>query len=247
MPDPGKKFVGEIDRISGSGNGIIQPDGCSSTHINLGNVPKEMVGEVVIAEMDEGNRAQVEKKVDSTSIAKELRNASVVLTDSKMTLSTSEKEISESEDYPEVDDDAGRNPISKNELENSVNSGEKTKRIEELREVAEANSTESVSEEAKSTTTQTQQYDRSPEVRRYVKKRADGLCEGCGESAPFISKTDEPYLHAHHIYELSDGGSDTPETVIALCPNCHYRVHHGKDGKEYNQELLKKVQKIESK
>jgi predicted HNH restriction endonuclease len=26
--------------------------------------------------------------------------------------------------------------------------------------------------------------------------------------------------------------------VIALCPNCHYRVHHGEDGDAYNQELI---------
>jgi len=75
--------------------------------------------------------------------------------------------------------------------------------------------------------------------------RADGVCEGCGEEAPFTSKTGDPYLHAHHIYELSDGGSDAPDTVIALCPNCHYRVHHGMNGDEYNKELRQKLDEIE--
>ena len=36
------------------------------------------------------------------------------------------------------------------------------------------------------------------------------------------------------------------ESVIALCPNCHYRVHHGKDGDEYNRNLLKVVHNLEN-
>lgn len=66
-----------------------------------------------------------------------------------------------------------------------------------------------------------------------------------GETSYSI-KTGEPYLHAHHIHELSDGGSDTPDTVVGLCPNCHYRVHHGEDGDEYNQELLEIIQEKEN-
>jgi 5-methylcytosine-specific restriction endonuclease McrA len=115
--------------------------------------------------------------------------------------------------------------------------------IDELRKKAEESAVEEVSKEASTSTTQKPQYTRSPEVKEYVKARADGICEGCGEPAPFTSKTGEPYLHAHHIHELSDGGSDTPDTVVALCPNCHYRVHHGEDGDEYNEELLETVQR----
>lgn len=89
-------------------------------------------------------------------------------------------------------------------------------------------------------------YHRSKAVKQYVKTRADGGCEGCGESAPFTSKTGEPYIHSHHIHELSDDGSDTPDTVVALCPNCHCRVHHGADGDEYNQKLLEVVQEKEN-
>lgn len=114
-----------------------------------------------------------------------------------------------------------------------------------LRKVAKKAAVENVT--SKNTTNQStaSEYNRSDEVREYVKARADGVCEGCGETAPFISKTGDPYLHAHHIHELSKGGSDTPETVVALCPNCHYRVHHGKNGEKYNQTLLKIVQQKE--
>lgn len=114
----------------------------------------------------------------------------------------------------------------------------------ELRKKAQESATETVTKRS-TTTTQTSQYSRSSQIREYVMARADGTCEGCSEPAPFTSKTGDPYLHAHHIHELSDGGSDTPDTVVGLCPNCHYRVHHGQDGDKYNQKLLSKVQNIE--
>lgn len=117
--------------------------------------------------------------------------------------------------------------------------------IGELRKKATADATERVDTTAVSSSTK-QEYNRSTAVKEYVKARADGVCEGCNTSAPFTSKTGEPYLHAHHIHELSDGGSDTVDTVVALCPNCHYRVHHGEDGDEYNQKLLEVVQRLEN-
>ncbi len=57
----------------------------------------------------------------------------------------------------------------------------------------------------------------------------------------------ETFSHGndHHINELNDGGSDTPDTVIVLRPNCHFRVHHGEDGEEYNQKLKQKLEEIE--
>ena len=114
----------------------------------------------------------------------------------------------------------------------------------DLREEAKKDGVEIVPEGA-TTTRVTQEYRRSEKVKEYVKARADGCCEGCGDIAPFTSKTGEPYLHAHHVQELSEGGSDTPETVIALCPNCHYRVHHGKSGGKYNEKLKRKLERIE--
>jgi 5-methylcytosine-specific restriction endonuclease McrA len=115
--------------------------------------------------------------------------------------------------------------------------------IESLRERAKRDSEENVDTKLRSQTTK--EYTRSNAVRDYVLARAGGQCEGCGEPAPFTSKTGDPYLHAHHVCELSDGGSDTPDTVIALCPNCHYQVHHGEDGDKYNRELKEKLKRIE--
>lgn len=34
-----------------------------------------------------------------------------------------------------------------------------------------------------------------------------------------------PLLHTHHIDYVQNGGSDTEDNLIALCPNCHAMVH----------------------
>lgn len=74
----------------------------------------------------------------------------------------------------------------------------------------------------------TKVYHRNPDVAAYVLKRADGICEKCEEKAPFNRKSDNtPYLEIHHIKQLSDGGEDTIENTLALCPNCHRKNHFG--------------------
>ncbi|WP_348641094.1 HNH endonuclease signature motif containing protein [Martelella sp. HB161492] len=55
----------------------------------------------------------------------------------------------------------------------------------------------------------------------------------------------EPYLEPHHLRRLSDGGPDHPAHVISLCPNCHRRVHFGRDATEYNQSLVTRMRAIE--
>jgi len=72
------------------------------------------------------------------------------------------------------------------------------------------------------------QYIRDPIIVEYVKRKANGICQDCHQPAPFINKkTGEPYLEIHHIVPLSQGGSDTIDNVIALCPNCHRKRHYG--------------------
>ncbi|WP_433624035.1 HNH endonuclease [Halomicrococcus sp. NG-SE-24] len=45
----------------------------------------------------------------------------------------------------------------------------------------------------------------------------------------------------HHVHELGKGGEDSPETVIALCPTCHRRVHYGENGTQLNQKLKEQL------
>ena len=88
-------------------------------------------------------------------------------------------------------------------------------------------------------------YQRSRDVRNYVLARANGKCEGCGTAAPFLRSDGTPYLEPHHLRRLSDGGPDHPAHVIALCPNCHRRVHAGADGGTYNAKLKEIMLTIE--
>jgi len=68
-------------------------------------------------------------------------------------------------------------------------------------------------------------YDRSPHVVEYAKRRANGKCQLCKKDAPFKDKNNIPYLECHHIIWISKGGKDTIENVVALCPNCHKKMH----------------------
>ena len=58
---------------------------------------------------------------------------------------------------------------------------------------------------AKTTTTQ---YVRDAEVVAWVLDLANGVCECCGQSAPFIREDSTPYLEVHHLRRLADGGSE---------------------------------------
>jgi 5-methylcytosine-specific restriction protein A len=84
-------------------------------------------------------------------------------------------------------------------------------------------------------------YTRSDPVKRFARRMADGVCRGCDREAPFVDENGEPFLEVHHLNRRSDGGADHPDNVIAICPNCHRRVHHGQDGDQFNQKLAETV------
>ena len=68
-------------------------------------------------------------------------------------------------------------------------------------------------------------YDRDSEISAYVKMRAHGKCDLCEKEAPFADENNKPYLESHHITWLSRGGEDIPDNMVALCPNCHRKMH----------------------
>ena len=86
-----------------------------------------------------------------------------------------------------------------------------------------------------------QQHQRSPYVAEHAKRRANGICELCKQPAPFSDKSGRPYLETHHIVWLARGGEDTIENTVALCPNCHKRMHVLSN--QTDQELLRDVKK----
>lgn len=62
-------------------------------------------------------------------------------------------------------------------------------------------------------------------VSAYTKRRANGFCDLCENKAPFNTPEGDPYLETHHIKWLSRGGKDSVENTVALCPNCHRKMH----------------------
>jgi 5-methylcytosine-specific restriction protein A len=59
-----------------------------------------------------------------------------------------------------------------------------------------------------------QQYDRDPWVAECTKRRANGICQLCNDSAPFNKSDGEPYLETHHVVWLARGGEDTIEDAV---------------------------------
>lgn len=74
-------------------------------------------------------------------------------------------------------------------------------------------------------TAQSTVFVRDAAVAEYAKRLAKGLCDLCEMPAPFQNKKDEAYLECHHIIWLAKGGEDTTENTVALCPNCHRKMH----------------------
>ncbi len=67
--------------------------------------------------------------------------------------------------------------------------------------------------------------ERNAYVTEYAKRRANGICQLCEQPAPFRDRKGNPYLETRHIVWLSKGVDDTIENTVALCPNCHRKMH----------------------
>jgi 5-methylcytosine-specific restriction enzyme A len=92
------------------------------------------------------------------------------------------------------------------------------------------------------------EYVRNKAVIEAAHREANGICQLCDNSAPFLkkkNKINDPFLEVHHIKWLSKKGDDTLDNAVALCPNCHRRIHHLDDKKDKNRLLaLKKKNRL---
>ena len=73
--------------------------------------------------------------------------------------------------------------------------------------------------------TQSVHYERDPWVKEYTLRKANGICQLCNEPAPFNKRNGKPYLETHHVTWLAKGGDDSINNTVALCPNCHRKMH----------------------
>lgn len=90
----------------------------------------------------------------------------------------------------------------------------------------------------KATASITTSFARNPYVSEYAKRRAKGKCDLCQATGPFDGGDGDPYLECHHIDWLANNGPDAVENTVALCPNCHRKMHIVKD-----PEDIKKLRK----
>ena len=76
-------------------------------------------------------------------------------------------------------------------------------------------------------------------VKNYAKAKANYLCEYNNSHETFISKGNYArYVEGHHLIPFSkrkqfDLNIDIEENIIALCPNCHRKIHHAIDQEKY--------------
>ena len=86
---------------------------------------------------------------------------------------------------------------------------------------------------------------RDPYISEYAKRLAAGKCELCRQPAPFKDQKGKPYLESHHVVWLSKGGADSIDNIVALCPNCHKKMHVVNDNRDV--KILKMIAKNNAK
>lgn len=77
-------------------------------------------------------------------------------------------------------------------------------------------------------------FQRNPSVAASALRLADFKCEINAGHQTFISNAKgKPYVEAHHLIPFGNQGGyqfslDVTANIVALCPNCHRLLHHGK-------------------
>jgi len=82
-------------------------------------------------------------------------------------------------------------------------------------------------------------YPRNNTLKNYVKRRSNNSCEmlNCNYQG-FQKLNGEAYIEIHHVIPLSEGGEDSIDNTVALCPNCHRAMHYAVNKEEMKQTLL---------
>ena len=97
----------------------------------------------------------------------------------------------------------------------------------------------------KTTTAKTKQFYRDSQVQAWVQEQSKGACEACESPAPFTKSNGFPFLEIHHLKRLADGGPDVISNAVAVCPNCHRRLHYSTDKEAFMEHVYKRVKRLE--
>lgn len=96
----------------------------------------------------------------------------------------------------------------------------------------------------KKTVLTSEAFERDPAVKAWVLKAANGSCELCLSDAPFVKADGVRYLEVHHVRPLAEGGKDMIENTVALCPNCHRRMHYGAERLALRAQLVERIKRL---
>ena len=71
---------------------------------------------------------------------------------------------------------------------------------------------------------------RDRSISAYALKKANYLCQINENHKTFIQNNERNYVEGHHVIPMSaqdqfEYSIDVPENIVALCPNCHRKVH----------------------
>ncbi|GHD46242.1 HNH endonuclease signature motif containing protein [Streptomyces galbus] len=93
----------------------------------------------------------------------------------------------------------------------------------------------------RSTMTKVERYLRSAAARDAVIIRSEGCCENpsCLGHPQERTDSDQPLLEVDHVVGLARTGQDTPDVMIALCPNCHALKTRGKNRAQLQASLAR--------
>jgi len=90
-------------------------------------------------------------------------------------------------------------------------------------------------------------YQRNPSNSAYALKRANYLCELDPSHKTFKQENSRNYVEGHHVIPMYaqedfEYSIDVPENIVALCPNCHRKVHLSDD--QTKNEIVHKLYQI---
>lgn len=88
------------------------------------------------------------------------------------------------------------------------------------------------------------EFVRDPSVVAWVLDQAKGRCECCGTSHTFLTDSGQMYLEVHHVVPLAEGGPDTPQNAVAVCPTCHRALHYASDRQERREKLYGSLERL---
>ncbi|MEV8625618.1 HNH endonuclease [Streptomyces sp. NPDC051079] len=118
--------------------------------------------------------------------------------------------------------------------------------MEQYRRLTEAARRTEAKRTTRSKLTTVERFLRSAAARNAVILRSRGLCENPYCLGHPMERTDKgaPLLEVDHVNDISRGGADSPETMIALCPNCHALKTRGSGRKDLRRQLLKRARTL---